>query len=1601
MRILEEDRVQRQSRSMGNQVSGQPGEPLPALQTVGTVKGLALANRLRGNVKQQREEAATRIQSIIRQRRAEQELIAKKHAAMQIQLREKHKRDMSAALAHAQRQERIIQRHQSRLKVVAATTIQCMYRRWSAVQALTRQRSARQIQHIYRKNQSTLRMHREARAALAIEKVFRGMVGRRRANELLATESYKDKDSVTQAEMEHFSRQTLSRITWGSFPSRLLLDTCLEATRRLLLGSDRWDAAISERFNRLAVRGRILCTQFRSILDITAKEQYYLVRDRAATAIQRVFRGWVVRDHHPTIVAARAAEQRQLEEQNYIQQEDATLAAARIQRFMRVATAQRKHRRKQSAAALLQRSEWNSSTILPTSRTYGNLSLATAPAHRRGRSGKRTKPSPKTNRKKISPVQRRQKLKKKSPARFNHNRKDSALEQVAQRAADWTLKTGFNSMMYTSSQESHQAAASAAHEILALQILHNLNLPEQKPVLGSNSTASPQSLHSNQENAVILSLNPAADTMERALDHDPYSALQSPEKRTNHRRKKLGRDSFSNASIDSDDLARSPIPQNQLYPSEKYIRNQEQDPLRSQRDRRNRSLSALPTLDSSALKNASPQERARLRLRQRKQQARLEMERIAAEEKLQKERKRQYRAQQRNSKQYGRNGSLHKRGRSNGVGTRGRKSPSKEPTLTPKQAALMRWFQKAGTRIDEVYEMMQQDKVSEIVADWMVEAAQARNDAEAAASTRPGVFAPKQQSRARTEAKRRGTRLLKDTASGAFRTLRKKLRAALAGLRESDYSDLTAAAKAATSGSANALTPLAIEENNWQNRLIQCLRHKLLLPDAVLPNEEVQLLLQSIVDASRHDADPANEKRAAVLRAPTKSGDPRLQLHEWNLLLRVVDPYGVIDDVANVAVDVGPAAKRVRAWRRPEAEIQRQRLEKEKLRQRTKDQEDETLRAIREKRDAVERNAGMLHNGEAAERGFSDGENDHDDAEDEWVRQQVENAAADAAQAAQEAAADMEANSPKGMVKLTDDDHQGLPTPPKQTTWAEVEKELYGEQDRIRAAEEAAERAAKEREAAKAEAEAAAKAKAARILAEAEAERQRILAEARAEAERIAAEEEERRHQEHVAAEVEAYKRRMEADALAAAEQEAAERAAAERAAAERAAVEKAAAERAAREKEEVERQARLVAEAEERLKAEREQRAAKRRELEGEMAKRIQKFARSFIERHQIRSSAVWRKLVAERDAQRAAAATRCQALVRGHFGRQRAKTARDAAAAEAERQRIAAEKLAADMESYKKRMAAEAEARAAALIEEERLRKEEAQRQKEEARKSAAAKRQRAMNVLGFSLAGAINADAKRKSAVASSSPANPQASTTSTVVQNEPTTTAVDAAGFGPLPANDLWMSTLDPSSNHYYYTNLVTHEVTWDRPTIVNDKQQPDASAIAAGDTDDDDSDDDDDVIDDSDTEDIVDDSDDDGGSDDGNNHANADLTANEDLTAADIDFSVPAQSQEDTIQALETTATTLRSIRQPQQILIALEKFEQMIQAASEPDVLGPGHKAVIAAHAAARSLRIVARVKASHHQIVESDDDDDDDDDGSDSFDDLLDHADSGDDAEL
>ena len=315
------------------------------------------------------------------------------------------------------------------------------------------------------------------------------------------------------------------------------------------MGSTRWDASIRLRFRRLAMHGRVLWTQFRTIVDLTAREHLLVSHTRSALLLQRVYRGWRARramensgdvaveveaphrddatltshDHEhdhsddhshdhgdmkvwpvdqqgldgdwtrldsfggsgfgggfgdgddnddddddasqgvtapssrpppppPPPRRGKASGNEFSPPRRAVPVSHATVAAGRIQRFMRVATAARKRRRKKKQVKLQQQVHWDNS---PAERTRtGSLRLA-----RGGGGGGAHAPalhSPHNHHNKLGAPTTRRRKKKISPTSARHNqnhhkyhqRKDSDLDRVAHRAADWTLKTGFGDMLY-------------------------------------------------------------------------------------------------------------------------------------------------------------------------------------------------------------------------------------------------------------------------------------------------------------------------------------------------------------------------------------------------------------------------------------------------------------------------------------------------------------------------------------------------------------------------------------------------------------------------------------------------------------------------------------------------------------------------------------------------------------------------------------------------------------------------------------------------------------------------------------------------------------------------------------------------------------------------------------------------------------------------------------------------------------------------------------------------------------------------------------------------------------------------------------------------
>eukprot|EP00750_Incisomonas_marina_P007811 INCI15056.3.p1 GENE.INCI15056.3~~INCI15056.3.p1 ORF type:complete len:1203 (-),score=189.74 INCI15056.3:2010-5618(-) len=1202
---------------MGNSASSE--------EVVGTVRALAAVTRSGVTVRNRRVAAAIRIQSAVRKRYAEQQAIALRHRAKVMALQEKHRRDWTAAMAHASKLQTLKERQERRrIYDPAAARIQRIARGWIVRTHHKRQKkSALVIQRNFRLRKVMLRERWKIRVAVRIQKTCRGWLGRRSAKLVAKIQNFENVEPVMRARLDEFSEQTVRRVQWSRLPDKLLLDTCLQQARFLLMGSKRWDDSIRRRFQRLSIRDRILATQFRSILAVTARENLLASHTSSAKRIQSCFRGYRVRqqlnrrlaaadtqssnDHllspHRSHGDQRAqldlSDDRQhsrsdsaldlLEQHDSIDSDDGNLqsdamrdvtmkhpvdsvsisgpndtgelsmshkesfgtrrgahaaaptyeredqnslthsgihtsdeptmaqyhghdlhaspplmspqkprmsspvaqAAFRIQRFMRGATAARKHRRTKPRKTLPPRMEWDSSTraSVPPLQHLGSRAVV---QERSSSKNTKSNVSPvrgghggKVLGKKVSPLGRRSKHHADGVGPL-HQRKDSALERIGHRAADWTLKVGFgdgprvgdstsdfvaNNLMYTSSKESHAAAADAAHEILAMQILHNLKLAQPKAVLGSRTGEARDGLGSSESR--------------NADSADPYSALRPPGKgssekerpRSNNSDTSMGNRVFNSGStsdVDSDDAARnsgtrssnsmieSATPQQRtqlhvkVYPSEQHLLAQRRSPLGASknaasrtRQRSSKSLSSgYPAAGALALTHTTPQERAKQRLRARKQRDRLYKEQQAAAEQERRELRQKRRRQVRKSKV----AATSKPAR-DGQHVRQRSLATPAPP-TKEEKKQLRWLSRAGERVEQVYTMLQNDRVEEIVADWVVEASTAAGTVRTSPPKIGAVFANKDARAARSDVKRRSITLLRDRVPENFRNLRAKLRAALAGLRERDYDELSAVAADSRAGHARRGSrshALTIEDNNWQNRLVFCLRHKLLLSDALLPAVELQRILRAVVEASRQDVDPSNDRRASVLRAPTRSNDPQEQTHEWALLLRIVDPYKVIDDVAKVAVDVGPAARRLRLWRDATASGDRITDSNDfSEHDQTSAMEDEalTLQKIREKRLAAERAAGLSLQQQqrqaAADEIAAAAARKAAKQEALW-RQQADNEAADAA--AERQAAELEARLEAGespVRQLTAGDHQGVPLRPVHdtTTWADIEKEL-------------------------------------------------------------------------------------------------------------------------------------------------------------------------------------------------------------------------------------------------------------------------------------------------------------------------------------------------------------------------------------------------------------------------------------------------------------------------------------------------------------------------------------------------------------------------------
>ena len=547
----------------------------------------------------------------------------------------------------------------------------------------------------------------------------------------------------------------------------------------------------------------------------------------------------------------------------------------------------------------------------------------------------------------------------------------------------------------------------------------------------------------------------------------------------------------------------------------------------------------------------------------------------------------------------------------------------------------------------------------------------------------------------------------------------------------------------------------------------------------------------------------------------------------------------------------------------------------------------------------------------------------------------------------------------------------------------------------------------------------------------------------------------------------------MEEQALAAtqrAAEEAAASARAEKLAAERALAEKEAAEAEARKQKEAAAEAAVAArEALARERAAFEAEKIVRATQRNEAAKLVQRFVRAGKAREKARKSPLYAALVQHRHHRQVTAATKMQAVLRGSVARRKSAALAERAAIEQQER----ERRRAEAEDYKRQMSAKAEARAREAL-------------AAETAAAALSKRQHAMNLLGFSLAGAINADAKRRATLN---------------VENTNATEAATfgASGGGPLPANSRWSSTYDSNSGYYYYTNSASGEVTWERPDVspwiqdssssesqmlakppdsstsadgtdmpveaqnfssvdgarpVSNTQQPEQQVS---------------VSDEHPREEFVKPTQHECGpvkegtvgqgqeSEPGNAHtelerqggdsqatvaAMPDANMNrreainehsgkhtlqpeahkqtvqseahetnvfagihhaepddplDEVTIADIEFGAPMESEDAAIASLAAAAAQLRALRNPTDIVDGLLSFDAMIERAADVGVLGPSHRSIIEAKAAARSLRIVARVKSMHHAPVDEDgdntgdeDDEDDEDGSSDSFDDLA-----------
>ena len=164
----------------------------------------------------------------MRQKRAEQEAIAKREIARRYELRRKHHEDWAAAMEHANRLQVVAEKHGQRMRKQAVTRITTFVKTWLLERRkLKRRKSAEKIQRVYRLRRHVVRANYDRRVARRIQRMFRGFRGRQAARKRLEVENFEHVDDVTKRRLDEFSHQTLHRVRWSDLPDRMVLETCI------------------------------------------------------------------------------------------------------------------------------------------------------------------------------------------------------------------------------------------------------------------------------------------------------------------------------------------------------------------------------------------------------------------------------------------------------------------------------------------------------------------------------------------------------------------------------------------------------------------------------------------------------------------------------------------------------------------------------------------------------------------------------------------------------------------------------------------------------------------------------------------------------------------------------------------------------------------------------------------------------------------------------------------------------------------------------------------------------------------------------------------------------------------------------------------------------------------------------------------------------------------------------------------------------------------------------------------------------------------------------------------------------------------------------